>query len=181
VAADLAALGVRWVFVVHAVDWADLRGIGPDDPGLRPVVRSAALDLWEVRDWPGLVVAEAPGEPAGAVPSRPLVEPLLLVDPSDDATVARPGAGGWRRGTDAASVAADGRLALRAGAGPVWYWPTLVVLAADAGAAVATGVAVARTARRRRHKPAGSVAGVPPGAGPGSGPAPPDGTLGHDR
>jgi hypothetical protein len=174
VAADLAALGVRWVFVVHAVDWGELRGISSDDPGLRPVVRSGALDLWEVRGWPGLVVATDRGGPAatsaGAVPSRPLVEPLLLADPSAAATVARPGAGGWRRGTGAATVAPDGQLALPAGSGPVWYWPTVVVLTADVVAAAATGTAVARTARGRRGGRVGPPAAAPPAsAGPPEG------------
>jgi hypothetical protein len=156
VAADLAALGVRWVFIVHAVDWADLRGIGPDDPGLRPVVRSAAVDLWEVRAWRGLVVAAG-----GTVPTRPVVEPLLLADPSDDATVARPGAGGWHRGRAGATVAPDGQLALPAGTGPVWYWPTLVVLAGDLAAAVATGLAGAGALADRRRGRAGWAGGDP--------------------
>jgi hypothetical protein len=169
VAAELAALGVRWVFVVHAVDWTELRGIGPDDPGLRPVVRAAALDLWEVRAWPGLVVDAA----GAAVPARPLVEPLLALDPSDRATVARPGAGGWRRGAAPAAVAPDGRLALPPGDGPVWYWPAVVVLAADLVVAGATAAAVVDVRRRRaegRRSP-GEAGGAAPGTECGAGQA----------
>jgi hypothetical protein len=56
--AALARLGVRWIVVLHEVDWREYRGLAADD-GLATTVRTSSVDLYEVR-------ATRPGRPPGA-------------------------------------------------------------------------------------------------------------------
>lgn len=142
---QLAHTGVRWVVLLHEVDWLNFGAFGADK-GLVPKVHGPALDVYEVKGWGGLVV-DANGH---EVPSNPIVEPLLQLDASGPATYQRPGSAGWMRGLSPAGVTADGTIALPEGSGPVWYWPSLVVLAADLITAVFVVVAVRATRRRRR-------------------------------
>ncbi len=127
VADRMRSLGVRWVVLLHEIDWLKYPGL-TTDPGLRLALHAPALDLYEVRDWPGLVVG-ADGRP---VASGPVVEPLVQVDASGAATLNRPYAAGWLRGWNATSASPGGLVALPAGSGPVWYWPSLVTLACSA-------------------------------------------------
>jgi hypothetical protein len=144
----LARLGVRWVVMAHVADWQSLSGV-PTDTGLEPVVRGPDVDLYRVRGWTGAVVDEA----GRSVPIDPVLEPYARVDPSGAATWNRPGSAGWRRGDQAATETADGRLRVPAGDGPVWYWPAIVVVLADLAWLVAMGWAAAvLTSRRRLHR-----------------------------
>jgi hypothetical protein len=126
VADRLAELGVRWVVLSHDIDWQTYDGLARD-PGLERVVSGPTLELFRVEGWAGAVVTDS-GDP---VPLDPVVSPFAHLGASGRATVARPGADGWVRGTGPASVTADGLLRLPAGRGPLWYWPTIVVLVAD--------------------------------------------------
>ncbi|MBV8960394.1 MAG: hypothetical protein JO087_16630 [Actinobacteria bacterium] len=65
---NLAQLGVRWVVVMHQVDWASYTGLARDD-GLTATVRSPSVDLYEVRDSRPFRAAGAPhrGWPAALV------------------------------------------------------------------------------------------------------------------
>ncbi len=116
-AADLSALGTRWVVVLATLEggYTEL----PDDPALELVVDGPTLQLYAV---------EPPPDRAGI---DPVLGPLARIDGTEPATWFRPGATGWVRGVEPASVTDDGNLALPAAAGPVWYWPSLLVLAAD--------------------------------------------------
>jgi hypothetical protein len=143
VATALAELGIRWVLVQHDMDWRRYEALARD-PGLRQVVAGERVDLFAVTPWAGLVT-DAAGAP---VPSTPIVDPLLRVDPSGPATYARPFATGWLRGLSAASESPQGTIALPAGSGPVWYWPSVLVLASYAITVVAAAIAVRRI---RRH------------------------------
>jgi len=60
-----------------------------------------------------------------------VIGPWARLDGSAAATWFRPGASGWVRGWNRASTTDDGNLAVPSGTGPVWYWPSLLVLAAD--------------------------------------------------
>jgi hypothetical protein len=124
VSARLAKLGVRWVILLHEVDWLTYSGV-TRDPGLRSVVRGPALELYEVTGWKGAVVDEQ-GQP---VANDPVIEPVLRVDPSGPAVYNRPAASGWMRGWEAAGTTPEGLVSLPAGSGLVWYWPSLVVVA----------------------------------------------------
>ncbi len=124
----LAKIGVRWVVLLHAVkkDEAKYGGLA-DDPGLRRVVRSIPLELFEVRAWRGPVVDNR----GRRLPLHNPIQPLADVPPSGRATWARPGLTGWRRGTSSANVTRYGLLGLPPGRGLVWYWPAAVTIAGD--------------------------------------------------
>jgi hypothetical protein len=143
VSGDLAGLGVRWVLVLHEVDWRQYSGIGDQDPGLRAALRTPSLDLWEVRAWSGLIDGGAQG--------RPVVEPLLWSVAPEATIVNRPHASGWMRGFEAAARGPGGRLALPPGSGVVWYWPALVVLAGDGLTVAGVAWAIWRLRRGNAH------------------------------
>lgn len=144
---ELARLGVRWV-VFHRVGGYRPYESLERDPGLERVVTGTDVFLYRVRDWPGAAVG-ADGEP---VPIEGVVEPLARLDPSGPVTWYRPAARGWLRGTAAAGETETGALALPAGSGPVWFWPSLVVLLADAVTGAAVLWAGVRVRRERRSK-----------------------------
>lgn len=145
VASDLVELGVRWVVLLHEVDWREHIALRAD-PGLRRVVADASVELFEVRAWRGPVLT-ASGD---ALSARAVAAPLARVGPSGRATWHRPAAPGWLRGWERAGRTPVGTIALPAGRGVVWFWPTLVVLAAY----VCTVCAVWRAGRACKPKEA---------------------------
>lgn len=122
---ELAALGIRWVALVDTIDpsYAGLE----QDPSFDPVVEGDDLKLYEVRSHPGA----ASDDEGRSVDVDTLVAPLASVTATGPVTWFRPGATGWLRGLEPASVSVEGNLGLPDAAGPVWYWPSLLVLAAD--------------------------------------------------
>ena len=120
------ALGIRWVVLLHEVDWRDYTAID-QDPGMQRTLSTPSLDLYRVRDWRGPVVADN----GRRVPADTVVAPLSWVSPSGKATWTRPSAPGWLRGTAGTSSTATGLLRLPAGRGPVWYWPATLAMGAD--------------------------------------------------
>jgi hypothetical protein len=126
----LAVLGVRWVAVVDTVGDP---GRALDDPSLDLVVDGATLRLYEVVDAPPDAI-------------DPIIGPLARAPGEEGRTWYRPGATGWLRGLEPAHTTDEGNLALSEAAGPVWYWPSLLVVGAD----VLTITAVVAAAHRRR-------------------------------
>lgn len=121
---ELAALGVRWVALLHDVDWRLYTGV-IDDPGLEERVGGDSITLYEVDGWRGPVT-----DTEGAVvDTTPLLSPLLDVEASGPATYAAPFQRGWARGWHLAERDTTGQIALPGGSGPVWYWPSLLVVA----------------------------------------------------
>ena len=139
--ASLRALGVRWVVLLHEVDWRDYTAIA-QDPGMQRTLSTPALDLYRVRDWRGPLVADT----GRRVPVHTVVAPFSWVSPSGKATWMRPSAPGWLRGTSGTSSTATGLLRLPAGRGPVWYWPATLAIGSDV--IVIGGVALALLRRR---------------------------------
>jgi hypothetical protein len=142
VADDLTALGVRWIVLLHEVDWQSMRPLRAD-PGLRRVVDDPAVEVFEVRGWRGPVLT-ATGR---ALPDRSVVAPVARVHASGPARWHRPAAPGWRRGSEPVDTSPFGTLALPAGRGPVWFPPALLVVIAymvTIWAAVRAGVACQR-------------------------------------
>ena len=123
---QLADLGVRWVVLQHDIDWQTYLSLR-EDPDLRRVVDGPTLELFEVTGWEGEVVADD----GSVLEADSPIAPFTGLAGSGPATWSRPGAAGWLRGLEPASVGADGRLRLPGGTGPVWYWPALVVLVGD--------------------------------------------------
>jgi hypothetical protein len=119
-------LGVRWVVLLHEVDWKKYGDI-EKDAGLVRTLSTPALDLYRVRDWRGPVVTDT----GRRVSVGTVVAPWSHVSPSGRATWTRPAASGWLRGTSGTSSTATGLLRLPAGRGPVWYWPAALAIAAD--------------------------------------------------
>jgi len=162
----LARLGVRWVVLLHEVDWRRYQAPSRDS-GLEAVVRTPALELFRVRDWRGPFV-DGRNQP---VPSRSPVAPLVRLAASGPVTWERPAAVGWMRGTEPAGRTASGLVRLPAGSGLVWYWPAAVTLAADALTLAAVTVA-ARRLRSDRRQRGGGRAGDRPGQDGSQGPEP---------
>ena len=156
VADRLAAMGVRWLVLQHEINWEAYTGV-LSDPGLEPTVVGDSLTLYRVVPWKGNVVTESGTE----VASDPLISPWLRLDPSAAATWAAPYQDGSRHGTETAGETADGLVLLPAGSGPVWFWPALLVLLADAitiGAIVVSVVDTSTTdgpapVTARAHRP----------------------------
>jgi hypothetical protein len=122
---DLAHLQIRWVVVLHDADWRSFSTLATD-PGMDRVVTSPTLELYAVRAWLGPVVSNG-----RTVAARSVRAPLMQVSSSGAAVVDRAAKAGWLRGFMTAGHTPDGRLALPAGRGPVWYWPALATLGAD--------------------------------------------------
>ncbi len=148
ISSSLAELGVRWVALQHDVNWKAYTGV-LDDPGLELVVEGDSLGLYRVTAWPGDVWTST-----GRIGSSSPLSPVWSVDPSGDALWARPSQKGWLRGWAATTATDDGLIALPAGSGAVWFWPTLVVLAAY-GLTLATVAAAEMKGRSRRATPPG--------------------------
>jgi hypothetical protein len=136
-ATDMARLGIRWVAILHDADWQQFdRGLARD-PGLDRRIASADLDLYRVTAWRGPIVT-ARGD---VLHGRSIIRPLTRVPPSGAATLDAPAAAGWMRGWHAAGKTADGRIALPAGRGVVWFWPE--ILCAMSESVLISAIAVA--------------------------------------
>jgi hypothetical protein len=123
---SLNALGIRWVVLLHEVDWRKYADIGKDT-GLVRTLSTPALDLYRVREWRGPVVDDR----GRHVSVDTVAAPWTRVSTSGRATWTRPAASGWLRGTSGTRSTANGLLRLPAGRGPVWYWPATMAIAAD--------------------------------------------------
>lgn len=113
---ELAALGIRWVALLETVD-PGYPGLA-DDLALEAVMTGPGLTLYRVRD---AVVSDI----------DPVIGPWARVPDADGRTWYRPGASGWLRGGEPVPTTDEGNLAVPSGGGPLWYWPSLLVLAAD--------------------------------------------------
>ncbi len=126
IGARLARLGVRWIVLLHEVDWRTADNLRRDH-SVSTVLRTRALTLFEVRAWRGPVVPDA----GRALSAHRVVPPVIDIPASGAATWSHPGATGWMRGFESAGVTNAGLVRLPAGRGLVWFWPALVVAAAD--------------------------------------------------
>src|SRR5207302_6721349 len=89
---SLRALGIRWVVVLHEVDWQKYSAI-ERDAGLERTLATPALDLYRVRDWRGLVFDGHDQR----LRVDTVVSPWSWVEASGPATWTRPAASGWLR------------------------------------------------------------------------------------
>lgn len=115
VADRLAAIGIRWVLIVHDVDYETYLPM-VDEVGVASRQSDLSLDLVEVTTWRDDGVDRAGG------PFAP------LASAGDGATVwHEPWAPGWFRGLTPASESPTGLVGLPGGNHRVWYWPALIV------------------------------------------------------
>ena len=143
--ARLAALGVRWVIVVHERNWERYAPL-TTDPGLERVLDRPDVDLYRVRGWAGRAT-RPDGRPARL--DRP-VPPLLTTDAPKGSVLQVAGAPGWIQGWHTpVAVTPDGRLRLTGDGGIVWFWPAPALVALDLALLAATGVAISSTRGRR--------------------------------
>ena len=140
----LADLGVRWVVFNRVGDYRPYNHLD-DDPGLERVLAGNDVFLYRVRAWRGPALDDA-GNPVGL---SPVLEPLATVEGDQPVVWARPAASGWLRGWTPGEATAEGTLRFPAGGSVVWYWPTVVVLVADA-VTCAFVIWAVRAGRRRR-------------------------------
>jgi len=127
----LAEVGVRWIVLLHAADWRVNRSLA-ERPGLRVVLAGDSLDLLQVQEWTGPVV-DTSGRPLAL---RSVIAPLQRLRPSTAAVWSHPAAPGWMRGLHVAAQTSSGLVRLPPGRGPVWFWPSIVVLGTDAATLV---------------------------------------------
>ena len=140
----LADLGVRWVVVLDTPIPDDYRSL-QDDRGLRLVVDSDGLELYEVLDWVGPAVA-TDGSPVAVNERGPA---WANVESSEEVIWSRAGSAGWRRGFSTVAITDDGRLRVPSGEGHVWNVSTAPALAAQITPGVIVVVLVIRRTRRR--------------------------------
>ncbi|MGK0274750.1 MAG: hypothetical protein ACI9N0_001130 [Ilumatobacter sp.] len=142
----LEEIGVRWVVVVTGIDdqrYAPLAS----DAGLRRRLGDDSIVLYEVLSWTGRA-RDAAGVPTSVDTPIP---PLTRLGDGTRVWYA-PGAPGWIRGFTATRTTSVGVIELADAWGPVWYWPTLVVMAADTGTMWAVLAAIWPRLRPRRRK-----------------------------
>jgi hypothetical protein len=146
-ARQLADVGVRWVVVLHDVDWRRYSGLAGDG-GLDRVVADRTLDLYRVVPWRGPVRA-GPTDDGPPRRTDAVVAPLQRIDGDDAGTWARPYQRGWSRGTNRASRASSGEVRIPAAEGPLVFWPAALVLIAHVCAVLAAGAALGALLRTR--------------------------------
>ncbi|MFN8038159.1 MAG: hypothetical protein U0Q07_03015 [Acidimicrobiales bacterium] len=151
----LAELGVRWVVFNRVGDYRPYNHLD-DDPGLERVLAGNDVFLYRVRAWRGHAVDDA-GRPVGL---STVVEPLATVDGTEPVVWARPAARGWLRGWTPGEATPEGTLRFPAGGSVVWYWPSVVVLVADAVTCAFVVWAVRTGRRHRRGAPSGASTGA---------------------
>lgn len=140
----LARIGVRWLVVVPSLDHSVERGLRAD-PGLRIVFDSASVLLVENQRWSGRGIA-ADGS---AVSIDHVARPWARASTQGRIRWLRSSAPGWLRGFSAADRAPDGTMHLPASSGPIWFWPTTVVLGTDLAISVLAVRALRHQHRRR--------------------------------
>ena len=143
---DLAALGIRWIVVLEGGGLVRGREVGSlhtealsEDPGLRHRLDGRTIDLFEVAGWPGQLSVW--GSPTGP---RPLLGPFGRLDRSGPGVLARPHADGWLRGLEPIGPTDRGLLAIPAGTGWIWYWPSVLVLTSYIAVFVAAIYSISR-------------------------------------
>jgi hypothetical protein len=141
----LVELGVRWIVLLHDVDWSVYRRGLDVDEGLERIVGDGALDLYRVVSWVGPV--RSPGGEAVAVDC--VVPVFCSAEADTEGTWYRPGIDGWHRGGTATSITAHGHLALPTGSRWLIFAPGLAVGLVDAAVLVGAVIAIVHLRRRR--------------------------------
>jgi hypothetical protein len=121
---QLTSIGVRWIALVHDVNWKKLAPTFDAEAGLTRVIDGGALTLYSVDSWQGVVTTYD----GAAIESSERLSPWWSVAPSEQAAMHLPFQVGWMRGLSATAQGPFGQIALPVGDGPVWFWPSVLVV-----------------------------------------------------
>jgi hypothetical protein len=147
VARQLAALGVRWVALLHDGPY-ELYLDGIASSGLVRVIERPDIELFEVPGWRG-DATDGAGQPVD-IDGHALT---AGTDATGAFTWYRGAQAGWLRGWTPISENASGLRSVPAGDGPIWFWPAALVIAIDtAVGAVIAAAAVTEIRHRHRHR-----------------------------
>lgn len=139
----LRASGIKWVVALD-LPGANLYVPLDNEKALRPVIQTPGIRLYRVSDVGLAATARA------LVSAREVWPGLIHVDTSGPVFVARSAAGGWLRGTMAATPAPSGTIYFGKGSRWVWYWPALVTQSAWIVTALLLGCSWGTDVIRRR-------------------------------
>lgn len=147
IAHDLSNLGVRWVMLLKTIPVAKYDALS-SDPGLRTIVDTPEVALYEVAAWRGEAVDDA-GRPVSVSDVGPA---FATLEESAAVTWARGGSDGWRRGMEPGTITASGLVRLPSGTGLVWNVATVPALAGQVLPTIGVVVVLERARRHRRRR-----------------------------
>ncbi len=144
----LEGLGVRWVALHSTLEISDYSALSLD-PGLREVIRTPDIVLFEVVSWRSAFVTPN-GE---AVTSTRFGEFAAVVDGDAGDVVVwnHPAGPGWRIGGVAADSTSDGLVLFERSDGVVWNMATPPAVLSAVATVIAAIVVAGRDRRRRRN------------------------------
>lgn len=144
IADDLAALGVRWVALLHEGPY-QLYLDGLAASGLEPVIVRADIELYEVPGWRGEALDGA-GQPV-TIESNGI---FATADTTNAFTWFRGAQSGWLRGLSPLESDPAGLRSVPAGDEPIWFWPAALILVIDAAVVAVVVAAITGEIRARR-------------------------------
>jgi len=144
---QLQDLGVRWIIVIHEGSYERfLPGLSQLD--LEPTIVRSDIELYEVPGWRGEAVTEG-GEVIDAPSPGP---PFAAFEDGGAFTWFRGYQAGWLRGLHPVDRVGPGLFGVPAGNGPIWFWPSVIVIATDVAVLTAAAPFLIRSFRRRRAR-----------------------------
>jgi hypothetical protein len=140
---QLEALGVRWIIVIHEGSYERfLPALLQLD--LEPALIRPDIELYEVPGWSGEAITAG-----GDVVSTPRPgPPVASVDDERGFTWFRGYQAGWLRSASPVQRVGPGLFGVPAGSGPIWFWPSVLVMLTDVVVAAAATRVIIRSIRR---------------------------------
>jgi len=140
---QLDAIGVRWIIVIHEGSYQRfLPALIQLD--LEPTLIRPDIELYEVPGWRGEALTSGGEVVATPVPGSP----IATVDDERAFTWFRSHQAGWRRGASPLQRVGPGLVGVPSGGGPIWFWPSVLVVLTDAMVAAATTRVIFGSVRR---------------------------------
>lgn len=136
---ELSNIGVRWIVVIRGVDDSRYDKLRLD-PGLQVVIDDASITLYELRSWKGSARTTA----GVGFDVDVVIPPIARVRGDGDGIWYAPSAPGWSRNLNSASTSPTGLIEIPEGSGPLWYWPSIPVIAGYMTTLLATLLALLR-------------------------------------
>lgn len=139
---QLDAIGVRWIIVIHEGSYERfLPALIQLD--LEPTLIRPDIELYEVPGWRGGALTSG-----GDVVSTPMPgSPFATVRDERAFTWFRGHQAGWLRGASPVQRVGPGLFGVPAGRGPIWFWPSVLVVLTDVVVAAAAARVIIRSIR----------------------------------